>query len=224
MQWWERTNPDGWLLLEDDSPVTAAMVAGGCTVAEGGAVNLQTPPTRAVGGCAGTKAYQPWSPWPARPRCHPRPPGVTAPWEDIEGRGRGTRGSPRTLWGRAPSSHAELQKASVLPVHSSGNLSADDEKHRDVPSAARKGCPQVNGGSVIRSRTMQRLSFGRTWSNMSCWSSTHLRRNLVSAMANQDSVFSAQNVKRRREKPLLLGCLLSIVEGHQCKECVNKFI
>jgi hypothetical protein len=31
----EESNPDGWLLLEDDSLLMAAMVAEGCTVVEG---------------------------------------------------------------------------------------------------------------------------------------------------------------------------------------------
>jgi hypothetical protein len=48
-------------------------------------------------------------------------------------------------------------------------------------------------------------------------------QNLVSAMANQASVFSALNVGRRREEPPLLGCSLS-VKGHQCKDCVKRFI
>jgi len=107
----EESNPDGWLLLEDDSLLMAAMVAEGCTVAEGRADNSQTPQTRAAGGCARTKAYQPGLQWPVRPPGQSR-----APWEDTEGRGRGRRGSPRTLWGRAPSSHGEAQKAAGLPV------------------------------------------------------------------------------------------------------------
>jgi hypothetical protein len=42
--------------------------------------------------------------------------------------------------------------------------------------------------------------------------------------SDQASVFSAQNCGRRREEPPLLGCSLSVVVGHQCKDvCKNIF-